>query len=135
MKLLKDKIRKVLKSKVDVRFRISVKSPSEKEMNKKLFIEALTALREIEDRKDFMADELGVDMTQYEDKFFIVIENLIKIAFNKAQQALIQTYLYNLLPDPDWDGTVTVEVGKTVTQMPFKTPEEVWEVLQKIQKN
>ena len=60
---------------------------------------------------------------------------IVTDSFNKAQQALIQTYLYNLLPDPDWDGTVTVEVGKTVTQMPFKTPEEVWEVLQKIQKN
>ena len=134
MKLLKDKIRNHLKSKIDVKFRIVTKSPSLEDMNKKLFVEALTALKEIEDRRDFLADEIGMDMTQYEDKFFIVIENLVKLTFNKHQQALIHIYLYTLTPDPDWDGMVTVEVGKQEKTFPFKTPEEVWDVLQKVSK-
>jgi hypothetical protein len=42
-------------------------------MEKKLFIESILLLREIEDRKDFMESELGVDMTVYEEKFLQVI--------------------------------------------------------------
>ena len=75
-----------------------------------------------------------MDVTAYEDKFFDVIENLIKMAFNKEQQALIQCYLYQLLPDPDWDGTITIEVGKDKQEkvVSFKTADDVWIALQAI---
>lgn len=133
MKLLKDKIRKVLKSHIDVRFRISLKQPSEDDMDKKLFVELITALREIDDRRDFMADEIGMDMTHYEDKFFLVIENLIKLTFDKQQQGLIHMHVYKVLEDdPDWDGTVKVVQGKKESNLPFKTAEEVWEVIKKV---
>ena len=82
-------------------------------MNKKIFVEVLDQLRAIEDRKDFLADEIGMDMTQYEDQFFAVIENLFKLAFNKSQLALIQMYLYKLIPDKDWDGMITGKKTKT----------------------
>ena len=101
-------------------------------MDRKSFKAVIQGLREIEDRRDFLQDEIGMDVTAYEDKFFDVIENLIKIAFNKEQQALIQCYLYQLLPDPEWDGTITVEVGKKEKVVNFKSPDDVWEALQLI---
>ena len=51
--------------------------------------------------------------------------------FNKHQLALIQTYLYQLAPDKDWDGTITLTKNKKEVVHPFKTPEEVWEVISK----
>ena len=77
-------------------------------MNKKLFIGVIKQLRQIEDRRDFMAEEIGMDMTTYEDQFFRVIEDLMKMHFNKEQLALIQMYLYQLVPGKEWDGTITV---------------------------
>ena len=53
-------------------------------MDKKIFIEVLTTLRRIEDRRDFMESEIGMDMTAYEDQFFHVIENLFKLAFSSS---------------------------------------------------
>lgn len=99
-------------------------------MDKKLFIEVIKQLKKIEERRDFMAEEIGMDMTAYEDQFFNVIENLMKMHFNKQQLALIQTYLYQLVPDKEWDGKITLEKGKKERVYNFKTPEEVWNVIQ-----
>lgn len=101
-------------------------------MEKKLFIEIINGLKKIEDRRDFMAEEIGMDMTAYEDQFFHVIENLIKLHFTKEQQALIQMYLYQLTPDKEWDGTITIEKNKVEEVVAFKTPEEVWNVIKKV---
>jgi hypothetical protein len=99
-------------------------------MDKMLFIEILESLRKIEERRDFMAEEIGMDMTTYEDQFFGVIENLMKMTFNKHQLGLIQLYLYQLLPDKEWDGMITVEVGaKQEKVVNFKTPTDVWNVI------
>ena len=102
-------------------------------MNKKLFVEILKQLRKIEDRRDFMAEEIGMDMTTYEDQFFRVIEDLMKMCFNKEQLALIQMYLYQLVPDKEWDGTITVSNNKSKKDevVPFKTPNDVWNVINK----
>ena len=134
MKSLKDNIRKVLKSRLNVSYRIKTKEPDKETMNKKIFIEVIEGLKKIEDRKDFLAEEIGMDMTLYEDQFFSVIENLFKLVFNKSQLVLIQMYLYELVPDKEWDGTITVEVGKEEKTLPFKSASDVWAVIKKFEK-
>ena len=134
MKSIKNYIRVVLKSRLDVSYRIKTKEPDREVMNKKIFVEVLDQLRAIEDRKDFLADEIGMDMTQYEDQFFAVIENLFKLAFNKSQLALIQMYLYKLILDKDWDGMITIEENKLEKDVPFQSPDEVWNVIKKFEK-
>ena len=103
-------------------------------MDKKLFIEVITMLKKIEDRRDFMQEEIGIDMTTYEDQFFNVIENLMKMHFTKEQLALIQMYLYQLVPDKEWDGTITIEQNKKEQTVSFKNPNDVWDVINKFDK-
>lgn len=134
MKSLKDNIRDVLKSKIDLKYVIKPKQPDKEDMNKAIFIQVIDELKKIEDRKDFLADEIGIDMTLYEDQFFSVIENLFKLIFNKSQLELIQLYLYELVPDKEWDGTIKIEQEKQEQIVPFKTPSDVWEIVKKFQK-
>jgi len=129
MKLLKDRIRKALKGNINVSYRIRSTKPDTENMNRKIFKEILSELQKIDERRDFMIDEIGMDMTLYEDQFFSVIENLFKLAFNQEQLALIQMYLYQLTPDKDWDGTITVESNKKEKVVNFRTPEDVWKVI------
>ena len=135
MKSLKDNIRKVLNSRLNVSYRIKTKEPDRETMNKKIFVEVIDQLKKIEDRRDFMAEEIGMDMTVYEDQFFSVIENLFKLAFNKSQLGLIQMYLYQLTPDKEWDGTITIEQNKSEKTVPFKSADDVWNVIKKFEKN
>ena len=129
----KKKLRQVLFSIHPLSYRIKVTEPDKDTMDKKLFIEVMKQLKQIEERRDFMAEEIGMDMTAYEDQFFGVIENLMKMHFNKEQLALIQMYLYQLVPDKEWDGTITIEQNKEEEVVPFKTPDDVWDVIKKFQ--
>jgi len=129
----KRKIRQTLFSIHPISYRIKVKQPDKETMDKKLFIDVIKQLRQIEERRDFMESEIGMDMTTYEDQFFNVIENLMKMHFKKEQLALIQMYLYQLVPDKEWDGTITIEKNKKEEIVNFKTPEEVWSVIKKFE--
>lgn len=133
MLLYREKIRQTLNSRHKLEFHINHKPLDKDTMNKKIFIETLEVLKKIEDRRDFMEDEIGLDMTTYEDKFMQVIENLFRLAFNDSQVALIKLYLYELVPDKEWDGTITVEEKEKEKQVKFKTPTDVWKVLKKLE--
>ena len=128
------RIRQTLHSIYPLSYRIKPLTPSREVMEKKLFIQILEGLKQIDDRRDFMHSEIGMDMTVYEDSFFLVIENLLKLHFNKEQLALIQMYLYQLNQDEDWDGTITVEQGKVEKVLPFRKPEDVWVVINEVLK-
>ena len=129
----KKKLRQTLHSVYNLKYRIKLRTPSRELMEKKIFIDVLKQLKQIEERKDFMAEEIGMDMTAYEDQFFAVIENLLRLHYNKEQLALIQMYLYQLIPDKGWDGTITIEKDKEEKVVPFKKPEDVWKVIETFQ--
>ena len=133
MKSLKNNIRKILKTRLDISYVIREKELDREIMDKKLFIEIINQLRKIEERSDFLVEEIGMDLTAYENQFFNVIENLFKLCFNKEQIALIQTYLYQLAPDKEWDGTITIGVGNKEKTVAFKSPQDVWEVIKILQ--
>lgn len=130
----KKKLRQILFSIHPLSYRIKVTEPPKELMEKKLFIEIIEALKKIEDRRDFMQDEIGMDMTAYEDQFFIVIENLLRLHFNKEQQAIIQLYLYQLVPDKDWDGTITIQKDNKEQVVPFREPSDLWNVVSSLTK-
>jgi len=61
----KKKIRQTLFSIHPISYRIKVKQPDKETMDKKLFIDVIKQLRQIEERRDFMESEIGMDMTTY----------------------------------------------------------------------
>jgi hypothetical protein len=101
-------------------------------IEKKLFIESIVLLKEIEDRRDFMEEEIGMDMSIYEEKFLQIIENLFKVHFSKEQFALIQYYLYKVPSIEDWDGKIDIMNGKESITVDFQTPDQVWDVITSI---
>ena len=124
-------LRKVLKQNFDLSWRFRTIKQTSEQMNKELFIQVIKSLKEIDDRTEFLESEIGMGVTQYEDKFFNVIENLMKMVYNKHQLHLVRLYIYEINPkDPDWDGMVTVEVGTKETELPFKTPVDLWNAIQ-----
>ena len=76
-----------------------------------------------------MEEEIGVDMSIYEEKFLQIIENLFKIHFSKEQFALIQYYLYQVPNIDNWDGMIDLSDGKDMITVKFETPEQVWNVI------
>ena len=126
---LKKELRKGINSYLKGKVTIKEKDMARDIIEKKLFIESIVLLREIEDRRDFMEEEIGVDMSIYEEKFLQVIENLFRAHFSKEQFALIQYYLYQVPNLVDWDGKIDLSDGKDIITVDFETPEQVWNVI------
>lgn len=131
---MKKVIRQAINNYLKANIRISERELERDVMEKKLFIESILLLREIEDRRDFMEEELGVDMTVYEEKFLQIIENLFKMHFNKEQLALIQYYIYQVPNLENWDGKIDLSDGKEMITVDFETPEQVWNVISSLKK-
>lgn len=128
-------IKSIVKKSLHVNFKLKLKEQDRNLMNKKLFIQTLAILREIDDRRDFMEEEIGLDPTVYEEKFLMVIENLFKMIFNKQQLTLINLYLFDLVYDKEWDGMLKLDLkigtGEVQQQVfNFRTPEDVWNVIE-----
>ena len=129
---MKDKkqVRKIIKNSLNLRFNIKPLSPSQEQIEKKLFIDIITIMKEIQDRSYFLENEIGITTVGYEDKFYRVIESLFRLHFNKEQLSLIQLYLYELSPDKSWDGMLDLDLKEKGTQtVTFKDPKDVWDVL------
>ena len=127
--VLKKELRKTLNNYLKGSVQIKEKDMAREVMEKKLFIESIVLLREIEDRRDFMEEEIGMDMSMYEEKFLQIIENLFKVHFTKEQFALIQYYLYKVQEIEDWDGKIDITDGKEMITVDFETPDQVWNVI------
>jgi len=128
----KEYIRDVLTDDLELAFRIKTTSKPIEEVNKKIFVQVIKLLAEVNDRTEFMSTELGIDVIGYDDKFFQAIEGLMKIAFNKKQVLLIEMYLNEIpIMDKEWDGTITVLIKEEEVRVAFKTPLDLWNTIQK----
>ena len=127
------KVREVLFSMFPLSYRIKKVSIPTGIMDRRLFVDSIKTLLQIEERKDFMLEEIGIDITAHEDLFFRVIENLFNIAFSVSQTELIQDYIYTLKPDKEWDGFVNINLqGKEEEIVDINTPEKLWKLLQRV---
>jgi len=127
--VLKKELRKTLNNYLKGNVQIKERDMARDIMEKKLFIESIILLREIEDRRDFMEEEIGMDMSMYEEKFLQIIENLFRVHFTKEQFSLIQYYLYKVPTIEDWDGLIDITDGKEMLTVKFETPDQVWNVI------
>ena len=128
---MKDKkqLRKILKNNLNLRFNIKSKRPDPEQVSKALFVDTMKTMNEIQDRSSFLAQEMGIDVVGFEDRYFRVVENLFKLHFNQEQLSLIQLYLYELNPDKNWDGTIELQLKEDTKVVAFKDPKDVWEVI------
>lgn len=112
------------------------KKPMPKDtLDKKLFVQIIETLKQIEDKRWFMEEEIGVDLSMYEENYFIVIENLLKMHYSKEQIALINYYVYQIPKLETFDGTVEIIDGKETIIVDMETPEQLWNVIVSLEKS
>ena len=99
-------------------------------MRKKLFKETIVKLKKLEDKRMFLLEELGVDLSEYESGYYEVIDNLFRLNYNKKQRTLIDLYLYGDVEDKDWDGNIKILHNGKESTHPFTTPDHLWNVVQ-----
>jgi len=98
-----------------------ISGPVEETPQKKLFIESINILEEIEEKSGELF-EAGIDLSVYETLFFQVIENLLYTIYNENQVNLIHSYIYGVSMSEEANQPVD-KTGKIILP---ETPEELW---------
>jgi hypothetical protein len=122
-----DGIRKSIEEIIGVDTFLKRKKKTEDDQNRERFIKIIQALEEIEVRGMILGNDLALDFSTYDEKFYFVIDALFSIAFSKEACELIFFYVYERL-NPD--GTESSEVVDLEgNAIPLSSPEDLWELV------
>ena len=128
IKKIKSYIDEILGTTSDLRKKL----PSRQSHRKKLFCDMLYNLQFVNARTMGMKHDYKINMMDYDDHFYISIESLIKLNYNKEQQSLINWWLYDkFLPS----GDVLILTNKETDEIiPSDTPEDLWDLIKEYEK-
>ena len=125
---IKSYIDDVLKTKSSLKEKLPLKVSKKKQ----LFCDMLKDLQFANDRSIGLKHDYNMDMVEYDDPFYNIIDSLLKLHFNQEQQNIINWWLYEkFLPTGD---SLNLLDKNTEKEIPTDTPEEIFEILKNLEK-
>ena len=123
-----DKIQAYIDDILGTKSNLRDKLPSKKLREKELFCEILANLQFVNGRTMGMKHDYKINMMDYDDPFYVTIENMFQLHYTQEQQNVINWWLYDkYLPT----GEILMLTDKeTEEEIPSDTPEDVWDLIQ-----
>ena len=127
-----NKIKSYIEDILGAKSSLRKKLPTKKSREKELFCEILNNLQFVNARTLGMKHDYKVNMMEYDDPFYIAIENLFRLNYTQEQRNVINLWLYDkFLPT----GEILILTDKeTSEEIPSDTPEDIWYLIQKNEK-
>jgi len=121
-----DGIKKSIDEIIGVDTFLKRKKKTENDQHRERFVKIIQTLEEIEVRGMILGNDLTLDFSSYDEKFYFVIDALFSIAFSKEACELIFFYIYERL-NPD--GTANPVEDVEGNDIPLSSPEDLWELV------
>ena len=123
-----DKIKSYIDDILGTKSSLRNKLPSKISHEKKLFCEILQNLQFVNVRTMGMKHDYKINMMEYDDPFYVALENMFKLHYTQEQRNVINWWLYDkFLPT----GEILVLTDKETEEViPSDTPEDVWDIIQ-----
>ena len=106
------------------------KKKTEDDNQRERFEQIIRTLEEIEVRGVILGNDLKIDFTTYDEKFYEVIDTLILMQFGKQASEIIFFYLYERV-NPD--GSINQLVDTNDQYVTLNSPTDLWELIKVIQ--
>jgi hypothetical protein len=111
-------------------------SKRNRSQGKDTFIETVILLEHCWLRTNFLHEEVKIDLWNYEESYYKVIENLIFMHYSEEVANLILWYVYDRF---DADGKILgLDItfpGKESKRFILKSPTDLWNLVEKINKS
>ena len=108
------------------------KLPSRISQKKKLFCEIIQNLQFANARTMSMKHDFKINMIDYDDPFYVAIENFFQLHYTPEQRNIINWWLYDkFLPTGEILVLTDKESGEEILT---DTPEDIWDLIQKYEK-
>jgi len=103
------------------------KLPTKQSQQRELFCDLLRQLQFVNGRTMGLKHDYKMNMMDYEDPFYVAIEDLIKLHYTQEQQNLINWWLYDkFLPTGE---VLILTHQKTDEIIPSDTPEDIYNLI------
>jgi len=102
------------------------KKKNQTEKKKELFYQIINNIDELNSRQTIMYADLDLDFSNYDEKYFTVIDSLLYLNFGKECTEVIGFYLYDR-SNPD--GTINPLIVNDSEELILNNPYELWNIL------
>ena len=109
---------------------LKAKRKTEDDIQREKFEKIILTLEEIEARAMILGNDLGLDFSLYDEKFYQVVDGLLGLHFGKDANEVIFFYLYERF-NPD--GSMNGLVDKDEKRVELNSPSDLWEIIKQIQ--
>lgn len=106
------------------------KKKSEDDINRERFEKIINTLEEVEVRSMILGNDLSLDFTGYDEKFYFVIDSLFHLHFGKNAAEVIFFYLYDRI---NADGTANGLMNEEGEVIELTSPTDLWYLLKAMQ--
>ena len=115
---------------------VNIKSKQKGLSEKDIFINVVDILDNCWTRTSVLGDEFSMDMSSYDEPFYLMIENLFYIKYGEWKTDIILWWAYNRFDENEELMSIKLNdhVEKVEEEVFVETPEELWEFLKRIDK-
>ena len=99
------------------------KKRTEEDVNKEWFEKIILTLDQIQTREILMNTELGLEFSEYNEKFYEIIDILFQMHFGKEAAEVIFFYIYER-QNPD--GSMNVLLDQNDVEITLSSPSDLW---------
>ena len=102
------------------------KRRSNSDKKREMFYNLINSIEELNVRQNLMYADLNLDFSNYDEKFFTVIDALLFMHFGKECMEVISFYLYERV---NADGTLNAILDEEDQEIILNNPYELWNLL------
>ena len=115
---------------------VNIKSKQKGLSEKDIFINVIDILDECWTRSSVLGEEFSMDMSSYDEPFYLMIENLLYIKYGECKTDVVLWWVYNRFNEKEELMPIKLNdhVEKTEEEILVETPEQLWEFLKRIDK-
>ena len=115
---------------------VNIKSKQKGLIEKDIFINVIDILDECWTRSSVLGEEFSMDMSSYDEPFYLMIENLLYIKYGEWKTDVVLWWVYNRFNEKEELMPIKLNdhVEKTEEEILVETPEQLWEFLKRIDK-
>ena len=102
------------------------KKKNENDLSRELFEKTINALERANIRTAIVGTEFNIDLSNYDELFYDIVDNLVRMNFGKEASELIFFYVYERL-NPD--GTINELRDQNDVPVILNNPTELWDLV------
>ena len=99
------------------------KRKTEEDLNRESFEKIILLMDEIQVISALLHSELGLDYSNYDEKFYEIIDRMFTLSFGREAAEIIFFYVYERI-NPD--GTINNLVDQNNEVVPINSPSDLW---------